>query len=147
VGRNPDDIAICTTAAQAESIIESGRIAAFIGIENGVAIENSLDNLEHFYNRGVRYLTLTHVASSEWCISSGDTLPAFHGLTDFGRDVVRKMNELGMIVDISHASVSALGDCGQRWHDRHQFLRRLPGAGEPMVGDSGFNIRCPQGRD
>ena len=107
VGRNPDDIAICTTAAQAESIIESGRIAAFIGIENGVAIENSLDNLEHFYNRGVRYLTLTHVASSDWCISSGDTLPAFHGLTDFGRDVVRKMNELGMIVDISHASVSA----------------------------------------
>jgi membrane dipeptidase len=107
VGRNPDDIAICTTADQAESIIASGRIAAFIGIENGVAIENNLDNLQHFYDRGVRYLTLTHVASSEWCISSGDTLPAFHGLTDFGRDVVRKMNELGMIVDVSHASVSA----------------------------------------
>jgi membrane dipeptidase len=106
--RNPDYIAICTTAAQAEGIVNSGRIAAFVGIENGVAINNSLENLQHFYNRGVRYMTLTHTSSNDWCISSADTMPAFAGLTDFGRTVIRKMNELGMIIDLSHASVSAV---------------------------------------
>ncbi len=104
ISRYPDKIAVCKTSAQAESIIKSGRIAAFIGIENGVAIADSLDNLKHYYDRGVRYMTLTHTGSSDWCISSADTKPAFHGLTDFGREVVRKMNELGMIVDVSHAS-------------------------------------------
>lgn len=104
VSRHPDQIAICKTAADAEKIIAAGKIAAFIGIENGVAIADSIENITHFYDRGVRYMTLTHTASSDWCISSADTAPAFHGLTDFGRAVVRKMNELGMIVDISHAS-------------------------------------------
>ncbi|MCP4570663.1 MAG: membrane dipeptidase [FCB group bacterium] len=108
VERHPDKIAFCHTAAEAEEIIASGKIAAFIGIENGVAIENSLDNLQHYYDRGVRYMTLTHTASGDWCISSADTLPAFEGLTDFGREVVKKMNELGMIVDISHSSVRAV---------------------------------------
>lgn len=108
IARNAERIAICRTASEAERIVESGRIAAFIGIENGVAIANNLDNLQHFYDRGVRYMTLTHTSSSEWCISSADTAPAFDGLTDFGRQLVRKMNELGMIVDISHASVSAV---------------------------------------
>jgi membrane dipeptidase len=108
IERNPDKIDICLTAADAEKIIADEKIAAFIGIENGVAISNDLDNLRHFYERGVRYLTLTHTASSEWCISSADTAPAFHGLTDFGREVVKTMNELGMIIDISHASESAV---------------------------------------
>jgi membrane dipeptidase len=108
VNRHQDKIAICTTAEQARKIIESGRIAAFIGIENGVAIENNLRNLQHCYDRGVRYMTLTHTSSSDWCISSADTAPKFDGLTDFGRDVVRKMNELGMIIDISHASAKAV---------------------------------------
>ncbi len=103
LGRNPDKIEQCRTAADAERIIADGRIAAFYAIENGVAIESDLDNLQHFYDRGVRYMTLTHTASNDWCISSADTTPAFHGLTDFGRDVVLRMNELGMIVDISHA--------------------------------------------
>jgi len=108
IGRNPDKIAICKTASEAERIIGDGKIAAFLAIENGVAIENDLTNLQHFYDRGVRYMTLTHTGSSDWCISSADTIPAFNGLTDFGRDVVRKMNELGMIVDISHAHPSAV---------------------------------------
>jgi membrane dipeptidase len=108
IARYGDQVEMCLTAAHAEEIIESGKIALFLGIENGVAIANDLANIEHFYNRGVRYMTLTHTASSDWCISSGDTLPAFHGLTGFGRDVVRKMNEIGMIVDVSHASVSAV---------------------------------------
>ncbi len=64
ISRSPDKIATCTTAAQAESIIQQGKIAAFIGIENGVAINGNLDNLQHFYDRSVRYLTLTHTSSS-----------------------------------------------------------------------------------
>lgn len=108
VDRYSDQMAICLTADEAEKIISSGKLATFIGIENGVAIANKIENLEHFYNRGVRYMTLTHTASSDWCISSADTAEAFYGLTDFGRDVVRKMNEMGMIIDISHASVSAV---------------------------------------
>lgn len=102
IERNKDKIEICTTAKQAEDIIASGRVAAFLGIENGVAIANSIDSLKHFYDRGVRYLTLTHTASNDWCISSADTAPAFHGLTEFGIQVVSEMNEMGMIIDISH---------------------------------------------
>ena len=110
ISRNADKIEICKSSVAARKIIGSGRIAAFLGIENGVAIANSLDNLQHFYDRGIRYMTLTHTASNDWCISSADTTPAFDGLTDFGREVVEKMNELGMIVDVSHASVEAVDE-------------------------------------
>lgn len=108
IERNHEKIGICTNAAEAESLIYNGKIAAFIGIENGVAIANDIANLEHYFKRGVRYMTLTHTESSDWCISSGDKNPSFDGLTDFGREVVRKMNELGMIIDVSHASVSSV---------------------------------------
>ncbi len=108
VGRYGDQAGICLTAAQAEKIIADKKLAVFIGIENGVALADDITNLKHFYDRGVRYLTLTHTGSSDWCISSADTAPAFPGLTDFGRDVVRKMNGLGMIIDVSHASPSAV---------------------------------------
>ncbi len=108
IKRHPDTIAICITARQARTLISSGKIAAFIGIENGVAIADTLENLRHFYDRGVRYMTLTHTASSDWCISSADTAPAFHGLTEFGKAVVREMNRLGMIIDVSHASKEAV---------------------------------------
>ena len=110
VAANRDDIAICRTAGEAEQIIGEGRIAVFVGIENGEAIASRLENLQRFYDRGVRYMTLTHTESSDWCISSADTAPAFGGLTDFGRDVVRTMNALGMIVDVSHISVSAFDE-------------------------------------
>jgi membrane dipeptidase len=108
VDRNPDKIGICRTAAEAEQIVASGRIAAFIGIENGLAIANNLNNLGHYCDRGVRYITLTHTSSHDWCISSADTAPKFDGLTSFGEDVVREMNRLGMIIDISHAGPSAV---------------------------------------
>jgi len=105
--RHPDKIAVCRNASEAIQIIESDRIAALLAIENGDAIANDLNNLAHFHARGVRYITLTHFASHDWCISSADNSPAFNGLTDFGRDVVRTMNELGIIVDVSHISVRA----------------------------------------
>jgi len=110
VAANQEAMAICRTAAEAESIIGDGKIAAFIGIENGEPIMSNLDNLRHFYDRGVRYMTLTHTKSTDWCISSADESPSFHGLTDFGRDVVRTMNDLGMIVDVAHISVSAFDE-------------------------------------
>ena len=106
--RHQDKIAVCRTAAEAEEIIESGRIAAFVAIENGLAIANNLNNLRHYYERGVRYMTLTHTSSHDWCISSADTAPKFDGLTSFGEDVIREMNRLGMIIDISHVGATAV---------------------------------------
>jgi membrane dipeptidase len=83
-----------------------GKVAVMIGVEGGHAIEDSLDILRDLYVRGARYLTLTHVNTNNWCDSSGDA-GRHGGLTDFGRDVVRTMNDLGMIVDISHVSDKA----------------------------------------
>jgi membrane dipeptidase len=82
-----------------------GKVALLIGIEGGHAIEDSIETLDRFYRRGARYLTLTHVNTNNWADSSGDE--ARHGgLTPFGREVVRAMNDLGMIVDISHVADS-----------------------------------------
>jgi membrane dipeptidase len=83
-----------------------GRIALMIGVEGGHAIEDSLDILRDFYLRGARYMTLTHVNTNNWCDSSGDA-GRHGGLTDFGRTVVQTMNDLGMVVDISHVSDNA----------------------------------------
>lgn len=106
--RNEQEVAICTTTAEARRTVAEGRIAAVLSIENGQAIAGNLHNLEYFYRRGVRSMTLVHAVSHDWCISSADPEPAFDGLTDFGRDVVREMNGLGMIVDISHLSLEAV---------------------------------------
>lgn len=96
------DLSLCTTAREARDIAATGGIAVVIGIENGMALGGELANVERFYQRGVRYLTLIHNVSNEWCVSANDTIPSFDGLTDFGRDVVREMNRVGMIVDVSH---------------------------------------------
>jgi membrane dipeptidase len=105
-GRHPDQLMLCTDAAGIRTAKRDGRIAIMIGIEGGHAIEDSLDLLRDFYRRGARYLTLTHVNTNNWCDSSGDA-GRHGGLTDFGRTVVRTMNDLGMIVDISHVSDNA----------------------------------------
>jgi membrane dipeptidase len=108
VERYPNDLALATTADQIEAIHKKGKIAALIGMEGGHAIQNNLDLLRTFYERGVRYMTLTHTNSNGWADSSGDVNDAavthHNGLTDFGKDVVREMNKLGMMVDISHVS-------------------------------------------
>jgi len=135
INRYHDKISICLTADDAVRIINDGKIAAFLAIENGVAIACDLSNLDHFYRRGVRYMTLTHTESSDWCISSADKKPAFNGLTDFGRDVVRKMNELGMIVDISHAAPSAVSEV-------------LKISGDPIIAShSCVHNHCPHDRN
>jgi membrane dipeptidase len=108
VRRYPNDFVFATTAAQIEEAHQQGKIAALIGIEGGHAIEDSLDKLREFYGRGVRYMTLTHTNTNNWADSSGDINDAgvkhHNGLTDFGKDVVREMNRLGMMVDISHVA-------------------------------------------
>ncbi len=104
--RRSDALAFVTDSSGIRAAKRDGKIALMIGVEGGHAIEDSLDILRELYTSGARYMTLTHVNTNNWCDSSGDA--ARHGgLTDFGRDVVRTMNDLGMIVDISHISDDA----------------------------------------
>ena len=104
--RRRDVVRFCTDSAGIRQTKREGAHALMIGVEGGHAIEDSLDTLRDFYARGVRYMTLTHVNTNNWCDSSGDA-GRHGGLTDFGRTVVRTMNDLGMIVDISHVSDNA----------------------------------------
>ena len=104
--RYPDVLTPGTSAESIRLAKQNGKVAVMIGIEGGHAIEDSLDRLRGFYGRGVRYLTLTHVNTNNWCDSSGDK-PRHGGLTKFGREVVSTMNDIGMIVDISHVSDDA----------------------------------------
>ncbi len=104
--RHSDKLASCTSAQCITDAKRDGKVAIMIGVEGGHAIEDSLDTLRDIYARGARYLTLTHVNTNNWCDSSGDR-GKHGGLTDFGRTVVQTMNDLGMIVDISHVSDNA----------------------------------------
>jgi membrane dipeptidase len=106
VRRNPEVLTFVKDSAGIRQAKADGKSAILIGIEGGHAIEDSLSILRDFYTLGARYLTLTHVNTNNWCDSSGDG-GRHNGLTDFGKDVVRTMNDLGMIVDISHVSDAA----------------------------------------
>jgi membrane dipeptidase len=101
--RYPDDLAMAYSAADAYRIHQSHRVACLIGIEGGHQINNSLGVLRQMYDAGARYMTLTHTTNTDWADSATDT-PVHHGLTTFGEEVVREMNRLGMLVDISHVS-------------------------------------------
>ena len=98
-----DELHLTKSSDEIEQICEEGRISILIGIEGGHAIEDSLETLERFYERGVRYLTLTHVNHNNWADTSSKP-PLHGGLTRFGRRVVERMNEIGMFVDVSHVS-------------------------------------------
>ncbi|HEV7991269.1 MAG TPA: dipeptidase [Gemmatimonadaceae bacterium] len=105
VGRHPDRLCFATTGADVRAAKRGGRVAIFIGVEGGHAIEGSLDRLRDLYARGARYLTLTWNNGVEWAGSSiGEGGTHTGELTAFGRDVVREMNRLGMLVDVSHVS-------------------------------------------
>jgi membrane dipeptidase len=103
----PDTFLFATRAADVARARQQGRVASFLGMENGQAIENSLGALRACFALGVRYMTLTHGKNNDWADSATDT-PAHGGLTPFGREVVREMNRLGMLVDISHVSVDVM---------------------------------------
>ena len=99
----PDAFMPATKSADIARAKRLGRIANFVTIENGIALENRLDALQAFHDLGVRLVTLCHNLSTDWCDSATDT--ARHGgLTDFGRAVIGEMNRLGMLVDLAHAS-------------------------------------------
>jgi membrane dipeptidase len=98
-----DQIELALSASDVERIAKAGKIAAVLTIESGHAIADSLAVLRMYHQLGVRSMTLTHFRNTNWADSSTDT-PAHNGLTDLGRDVVREMNRIGMIVDISHVS-------------------------------------------
>ena len=103
VRRHPDDLVLATTAEEVRRAYAQHKIAALLGMEGGHMIDNDLGLLRMYAALGVRYLTLTHGGNTEWADSSTDK-PAHNGLTDFGKDVVRELNRLGVLVDISHVS-------------------------------------------
>src|SRR5712671_919836 len=103
VREHPKDLVLATSAEQIRKAHKNGKIAALMGVEGGHMINSDLGVLRSFAALGVRYMTLTHSGNDEWADSSTDKA-AHNGLTDFGKNVVREMNRLGVIVDISHVS-------------------------------------------
>src|SRR5579864_4546836 len=103
VSKHPKEVVLATTAAEIREARKNGKIAALMGVEGGHMIDSDLGVLRSYAALGVRYMTLTHSGNDEWADSSMDKT-AHNGLTEFGKDVVREMNRLGMMVDISHVS-------------------------------------------
>lgn len=105
----PSQLRIVGTAAEARAAFADGRIASLLGAEGGHSINESLGVLRALYRLGVRYMTLTHNDNTPWADSATDE-PAVGGLNDFGRDVVREMNRIGMLVDLSHVAATTMRD-------------------------------------
>jgi len=103
----PETMELAAGAERADAIRREGRIAGMLGVEGGHSIEDSLDAIGAFYERGVRYMTLTHADTIGWADSATDE-PRHGGLTDFGRAVVAEMNRVGMLVDVSHVSADTM---------------------------------------
>lgn len=112
VERYPDDLAMAYSADDIERIVKGGKIASLIGIEGGVAIENDLAEIRAFHRLGARYMTLTHNVTLDWADAATD-VHRHHGLSPFGERVVREMNRVGMLVDISHVSPETMADALQ----------------------------------
>ncbi|HET7350104.1 MAG TPA: dipeptidase [Marmoricola sp.] len=107
VERHSDDLVLATGVADVERAWETGRIASLMGAEGGHQIDESLATLRMYHRLGVRYLTLTHNDNVSWSDSATDE-PVLGGLSDFGREVVREMNRIGMLVDLSHVSADVM---------------------------------------
>jgi membrane dipeptidase len=107
IARYPERLALALTAADVEREFARGRIASLLGAEGGHVLENSLGALRAYYDLGVRYLTLTHNVTLPWADAALDSARS-HGLSPFGREVVREMNRLGMLIDLSHVSPAVM---------------------------------------
>ncbi len=116
IEENSDRVELARTGTDVERIVASGKVAMPLAIEGGHAIENSLETLREFHSLGVSSMTLTHNVSHDWADSGADE-PRWGGLNDLGRDVVREMNELGMVIDISHVSDSTFFDVLEETRD------------------------------
>jgi membrane dipeptidase len=144
---HPDAFEIALTADDVERVFASGKIASMIGMEGGHSIDGSLATLRMFYRLGARYMTLTHSRNTPWADSATDD-PLLGGLSQFGREVVREMNWLGMLVDLSHVSPATMHDaldtavapvifshssaralCDHRRNVPDDVLKRLPANG------------------
>ena len=109
IARYPDRTVFARTAADARQAMAQGKLASFLGLEGGHAIENSLGALRIYYDLGARYMTLTHNVTLDWADAALDK-PVHGGLTPFGKEVIREMNRLGMMVDLSHVSTGVMSD-------------------------------------
>src|SRR4051812_28338280 len=109
VRRYPETFELALGADDVERIFARGKIASLIGMEGGHSIDNSLADLRMFYRLGARYMTLTHASNTPWADSATDK-PKFGGLAPFGEEVVKEMNWLGMLVDLSHVSPDTMAD-------------------------------------
>jgi membrane dipeptidase len=147
IARHPQDLAYCETAACVEKALKAGKIASLLGMEGGHSIGGSLGVLRQMHALGARYMTLTHFKNTAWADSATDD-PQHDGLTAFGASVVREMQRLGMLVDLSHVSEASMHDAldvagapvifshsgatGINGHPRNvpdAVLKRLPGNG------------------
>ena len=138
VRKHPNDLVLATTADDVREAKKQGKIAALMGVEGGHMMGNDLSVLRTFAALGVRYMTLTHMENNEWADSS-TAKPEHNGLTDFGKDVVREMNRLGIIVDISHVSdktfYDALASSKAPVFASHSSCRALCNAARNMTDD------------
>ncbi len=166
IERYPDVLTLATTAAEVRAAREKGLIASLLGMEGGYGIENSLDSLRAFHRLGVRYMALTHNAHTDWADAAVQIPPRHGGLTDFGKEIVREMNRLGMIIDLSHAAPSSMADtldlteapimfshssarglCDVPRNVPDEILRRMPkNGGVVMVTFVAGFINCEVGR-
>ncbi|MBA2340624.1 MAG: membrane dipeptidase [Pyrinomonadaceae bacterium] len=108
--RHPETWMLATSAEDVRRAAAEGKLAALIGVEGGYAIDEKIESIERYYRAGVRYMSATWSVSLSWAGSSGDAVGQTRGLNDFGRAVIREMNRLGMIVDVSHVSDKTFWD-------------------------------------
>ena len=136
--RHPNEIVLATTAAEVRAAHKAGKFAALMGMEGGHMIDDSLAVLRDYQRLGVRYLTLSHSVNTNWADSSGDT-PAHNGLTAFGKDVVRELNRLGVMVDISHVADKTFWDALETSKAplvaSHSSMRAISGHARNMTDD------------
>ncbi len=110
IAKNSGKVSLCMTADEAIQTKKDNKIGAVLAIEGGTVLGSDPKNLEYFYNKGVRLLTLIHEQSTDWSVSWSDKNPAFQGITDPGREIIGEMNRLGMIIDISHCAASSANE-------------------------------------
>ena len=136
--RHPNEIVLATTAAEVRAAHKAGKFAALMGMEGGHMIDDSLAVLRDYQRLGVRYLTLSHSVNTNWADSSGDK-PAHNGLTTFGKDVVRELNRLGVMVDISHVADKTFWDALETSKAplvaSHSSMRAISGHARNMTDD------------
>jgi membrane dipeptidase len=104
ISKHSDKIEVCLTSAEAEKIKAKNRIAALLAIEGGVALDEDPKNLERFYKKGIRLITITHDQPTGWCAGWKEKDLPFGGLSDLGKEMISEMNRLGIIIDLSHSS-------------------------------------------